>query len=143
MIFGVIATIVVAVILLFAIVFVAGLGQVKKAYNFSLDRVVEQPDNTDLQEKAVELGRQYAKRLRSVGLSWVFNERALMNEIRAALTEGESKLPGDTASARTSVKQRLAKLEGLRKKGVVTDAEYQRRRQEVLKDRRTGRPSSS
>jgi hypothetical protein len=104
--FGVIVAIVLAVLLLLAIGFVAGLGQAKKAYDDSLEQLEQEPHNTDLEEKTLALGRQYASRLRSVGLGWVFNEVALRNDIQAALAQAESNGATHAHSSRASVKRR-------------------------------------
>jgi hypothetical protein len=133
-----IATFVLALLLLVLIRFVAGLGQAKKAYSDSLEQLKEDPHNSDLREQVLALGRQYASRLRRVGLVSVFNEVALTNDIKAALAEAASKVAPDDADSRPSVEQRLAKLDALRKKNLVTAAEYQERRRKILKGRKTG-----
>jgi hypothetical protein len=134
---GMIVTFAVAVLLLVLIHFVARLGQVKKEYCDSLEQLKEDPENSDLQEKVLALGRQYASRLRAVGLGSVFNEVALRKDIRAATAEAESEVDAEAGNSQPSVKKRLAKLDGLRKKNLVTDAEYQQRRRKILKDRTT------
>jgi hypothetical protein len=138
MTFGVLVTLALACLLLVVIRLVTGIGQAKKGYDDSLEELKGDPHNSDLREKVLALGRQYAGRLHAVGLGKVFDEAALRNDVDAALVEAESKFDTDAANPRPSVKQRLSKLEALRKKDLVTDAEYRRRRQEILKDRRTG-----
>jgi hypothetical protein len=106
MLVGVSVTIVLAVLLLLAINFVAGLGEAKKDYYDSLERLRQEPKNLDLQGKVAIFGRQYASQLRTVWLGWLFNEATVKNAIKAALAEAKSKVPTDIDGPRPSAKQR-------------------------------------
>jgi hypothetical protein len=106
MIVGISVTLVLAGIILLAISFVASLGQAKKSYYDSLERLQHEPDNLDLQGKVVTFGRQYASRLRTIGLGWLFNDASIKNALKTALAEAKSKVLTDIDGSRPSAEQR-------------------------------------
>jgi hypothetical protein len=125
-------------------------GQAQKAYLESLERLKCDPDNADLQQATLALGRNYAQVAEDVE----FNEQQLLNEIHAASAGNKSNhrsrtpqlLAGDvpavndlpspprpTPEARQpAVAERLARLEQLRTEKSLSEQEYRAQRQKLL-----------
>jgi len=86
------------------------------------------PTNADLRERALAIGRAYAALAREQGKITIFDEVALSNDIAAA-TAGASSAA--TAPV-TSIEERLTRLSDLRAKGLLSDQEFDARRQKIL-----------
>ena len=93
------------------------------AYQTALGNLKADPTNADLKQRALALGRAYARLTREQKAVTIFDEMALSNDISAA-TAGA----GRTLSA----EDRLQALDTLRAKGLVSDAEYTQKRQKLI-----------
>lgn len=105
-----------------------------KEYRRCLDDLRADPHNPDLRQKALRLGRQAAVVNRKL-----FDEAKLMNDINAACARaGEEVVVKGKALGReeteTSIESRLEKLNDLKSRELVTEAEYRERRQEILRE---------
>ena len=79
---------VIIVVVVIAIAIAAGKEQAKakakKDYQESLQRLKRDPNDPDLREKTLELGRYYSNLIRDSKGHSLFDEVALMNDINAA-----------------------------------------------------------
>ena len=108
------------------------LNHAKQAYLESLGELRLDPHNPDLRETCLALGREYAKAARKMKGIALFDEVALMNDINAACARAGSRVTIEEDSRRPSVEDRLAKLEDLMSKGMISEQEYESRRQRIL-----------
>lgn len=100
-------------------------------YRAALAKLKKEPTSATLKESALALGREYASYARKSSVT-VFDELALGNDLSAA-TAGAFAAAVTAAPAPTSsVEERLRQLEGLRQKGLITDAEYATRRTALI-----------
>jgi Short C-terminal domain len=100
----------------------------RKAYQESLAKLKAAPNDADVKQRTLELGRYYSALTRQDKNVTVYDEVALGNDINAA-TAGASAQAAPTAA---SVEDRLKTLDDLRSKGMISDAEYTARRQKIL-----------
>jgi len=84
------------------------------------------PTDPDAKQHALEVGRGYAAMTREQKNVTIFDEMALMNDINAATAGAVAARPA------TSVETRLQELERLRANGLITDAEYAAKRQQLI-----------
>jgi hypothetical protein len=101
----------------------------KRSYRESLERLKRDPHNPDLNAKTLALGRQYAKRV-----YWRIRptEVSLLNDINAA-TVGAGKASNSNSERQPQpVEERLANLDRLLSKELITEHEYHSRRQRIL-----------
>ncbi len=115
--------------------------QARQAYVDSLEELKRDPQNPDLREQTLALGRQYSARadvcLQSgPPISGVtgFDEVALMNDINAACARAGGRVAGREEGPQPSLEARLAKLDELRSKQLITEQEYQTRRLQILQE---------
>lgn len=99
-------------------------------YQNALAALKANPTSADLRQRALSIGRAYSFLTRQSNIT-IYDEMAVMNDIEAA-TAGAG--AGATASApdRETIEARLARLNSLRDKGLVTDQEWNERRQKIL-----------
>jgi hypothetical protein len=97
-------------------------------YQAALIRLKADPTNADHKQYALQAGRSYSAWTREQKAVTIFDEMALANDIAAA-TAGATVSRATLAS---SVEDRMRTLEGLRTKGLVSDAEYAQKRQKLL-----------
>jgi hypothetical protein len=97
----------------------------KQAYVDSLERLKRDPQNPNLREQTLALGRAYARK-------GGCDEVALMNDINAACARAATHPAPAGTTGRATVEERLAKLDELRGKGLITDQEHQMRRKQIL-----------
>jgi len=98
-------------------------------YQSCLHSLKMNPINADLKQKALLAGREYSNLARDAQGRTLFDEVALMNDINAACaaaTKAPSPRPAE------SHEERLRKLTDLKSKGLITEAEYDKRRAEIL-----------
>lgn len=98
-----------------------------KAYQESLERLKGDPNNPELRQLALQLGRVYSNLTRDKKGVTVYDEVALKNDIDAACA-------GVVSVQNRSIEDRLAKLQQLHAAGHISDDEYHRRRQSILED---------
>lgn len=104
--------------------------EAEKDYQTSLKQLKKQPNDVDMRQATLQLGRRYASLAREGGKATLFDEVALMNDINAitgsvekqALNQGESK----------TVSERLKAIEELKDNGLITQQEYLERRTAIL-----------
>jgi hypothetical protein len=104
-------------------------SEAKQAYLESLEKLKRDPQNPDLREQTLALGRAYA--LKGVP---GFDEVALMNDINAACARTVNQVGAQEVAKKPSVEERLAKLDELRAKSLITEQEHQSRRKEILEE---------
>lgn len=98
-----------------------------QAYQACLARLKAEPNNPELRQQTLQLGRVYSNLTRDKKGVTVYDEVALKNDIDAACA-------GAVSVQARSVEERLTGLKQLYAAGHVTDDEYQRRRQSILDD---------
>lgn len=109
----------------------------QKAYREHLERLKQEPANHELRDKALALGRHFAARaehcfLNGIGGVERFDEAALGNDIAAACAR--SAASSEASNAKPTLEERLAKLDELRSKNLITDQEHQSRRAQILQE---------
>jgi hypothetical protein len=90
------------------------------------------PVNAELRQYALHLGRTYSNLTRNKKGVTVFDEVALMNDINAVCAGATSiaKSHGDREAI--SIEDRLTRLSELKSKGLISEQEYDSRRQGIL-----------
>jgi hypothetical protein len=105
----------------------------KKAYLQSLSELKGAPTNADLKQRTLALGRTYSNLTRDKKGNTLFDEVALMNDINAACAAAAVTQPAAHApSAGPTAEDRLRTLGNLRTKGLIDEAEFVKRRSEIL-----------
>jgi hypothetical protein len=100
-------------------------GSAERDYAKALEEFRSNPTDATLRARVLAAGRTVYG-MRRGGAVTVYDEMALSNELAAAAS-GAPMRP-----APQSVEQRLERLEALREKGLVSDEEYAKKRQEIL-----------
>ncbi len=113
-------------------------GEAFGAYQESLSQLKLDPSNPDSRQKTLRLGREYSNLTRGMRGGTPFDEVALLNDINAVcgplggnLTSPPFPVP---VPAPLAIEDRLEKLESLKTKGLITEAEYQAKRSKVLEE---------
>jgi len=100
----------------------------KNNYLTALDQLKNNPSNANLKQNTLLLGREYSALTRhSLGQNkavTIYDEIALMNDINAACA--------GAATNSQMVEQRLAKLSKLKENNLISEHEYNERRQKIL-----------
>ena len=115
----------------------AELQQKQQAYTNALTALRNNPTNPVLHEQALQLGRMYAAVTRTNKAVTLFDETSLANDIRAVTanatqtTKPVSALNSSAALA-TSFDDRINTLLKLKASGLITDAEFDQKRKELL-----------
>ena len=124
---------VIAVVVLVAVLIFFGSRKQKEsaveaaraAYLRSLSELKASPRNSDLRQQTLGLGRRYAQLSRDAKAVPVLDEAALMHDIEAASAAA-------AVTATSGPEERLRALNDLKAKGLIDDAEYAKRRNEIL-----------
>jgi uncharacterized membrane protein YhiD involved in acid resistance len=104
----------------------------EQQYQDSLIALKNNPADANLRQKTLELGRVYSNLMRNNQGYTVVDEVSLMNDINAAcaatslITSQQPNLSSDT------IESRLQKLKSLNESGLISEAEYNQRKKEVL-----------
>jgi hypothetical protein len=106
----------------------------KRDYDESLRKLKQSPNNPDLRQQSLQLGRQYSDLARDSHGRTIFDEVALMNDINAACAGatvglsavGRVEVTNTTGVGSTSVAAEIDKLGQLFIKGVITADEFER-----------------
>lgn len=107
-------------------------------YQLALAALKSNPTNPDLHTHALQLGREYAESTRAEGVVTLFDETALANDIRAVTANAaQVSAIGDASSANpttatASLDERIAKLLKLKAAGLLSDAEFEQKRQALI-----------
>jgi putative oligomerization/nucleic acid binding protein len=96
------------------------------AYEGSLAALKEQPANPNFRQEALRLGRIYSSLTRQSGAT-AYDELALANDISAACAAAASR-SGDPPE------ERLATLAELKGRGLISEEEFNLKRQAILKE---------
>jgi|GEM_PF-727411 len=112
------------------------LNQKQKAYQDALSALRQDPTNASLHEQALQLGRIYSAATREGNIVTLFDETALANDIRAVTANATQTTVPVAASAATvpsqSIDDRINALLKLKASGLITDAEFDQKRKELL-----------
>lgn len=107
-----------------------------EAYQRSLQDLKQRPNDANLREKAVRLGREYSDLTRKKRGVTVYDEVAIMNDIGAACAAaGAAAVSADHSSSAPpaqSIEQRLSMLSNLRAQGLIDEEEFRERRKRIL-----------
>src|SRR5262245_37000715 len=125
---------VVAILVLIIIGSYIALFYARRAYLESLEKLKRHPHDPDLREATLALGRRYANMTRNMKSGTLFDEMALMNDINAACARAGSRVTIEADRRTPSLEERLSKLEDLRSKRLISEQEYQSRRQQILSE---------
>lgn len=102
-------------------------------YRRSLTGLRQSPANVALREQTLALGRVYSGLTRNNQGIAIFDEVALMNDINAACGAAAAhSLPVENKQFVPNVEQRLIKLSELKRKGLITEEEYNSGRGKIL-----------
>lgn len=134
--------IIIVIVIIFIIGTIANSGartRAKTAYQASLEQLSRDPANPELRKKTLDLGRVYSNLTRNNKGVSLFDEVALMNDINAACggttvranSKPSPKLP---VSVAPPLQDRLIRLSQLKEQGLVSDEEYQAKRQQLLNE---------
>ena len=102
------------------------LAQAEKEYRESLAKLKANPTNADLKQKTLEFGRKYSNLTREKKGVTIYDEIALMNDINAACA--------GTTTQTVTLESRLEQLENLKLKALISEAEYDSRREQILSE---------
>ncbi len=98
-------------------------------YLSALESLKNNPTNADIKQNTLALGREYSSITRQFHNGnksvTIYDELSLMNDINAACAN-VSKLP--------TIKERLQTLEELNQKELISEAEYELKRQQILNE---------
>lgn len=116
--------------------FLQRLYAARDAYQAALAELKANPTNPDIKQKTLELGRIYSAVTRQNKTVTLFDEMALSNDINAATAAATVAAPAAAPIAaavdRPTAEERLSKLNDLRLRGVISEAEYTEKRQKIL-----------
>jgi hypothetical protein len=107
------------------------LREAEAAYRSSLADLKASPMNADLKEDVLRKGRVYSNLTRRRRGVTVHDEVALMNDISAACA-GAPQVARNGGTK--SLEDRLASMQQLKEKSLITEQEYEQRRAEILKE---------
>jgi hypothetical protein len=114
----------------------AELQQKQQDYTKALNALRAKPTNPSLHEQALHRGRIYAAATRENKAVTLFDETALANDIRAVTANATQTTVPVAASAATvpsqSIDERINALLKLKASGLITDAEFDKKRKELL-----------
>jgi len=96
-------------------------------YENALELLKESPDDNDARQEALRLGRRFVK-VAQDDKHTLFDEVALMNDLSAI--QQTSTKPTELESS--NIEQRLLKLDELKSKGLITEDDYQKRKDAIL-----------
>jgi hypothetical protein len=101
-------------------------------YKKALAMLRNEPDNAELRNAALMLGRDWVNKL---GRSSTYSEVSIMNDLNAIQSSKANTARAIIPEpAKTDIKTRLAQLESLYSEGVITEAEYNKRREAILSE---------
>lgn len=112
----------------------AALEKAKKDYHNSLQALTQDPANAPLKQQTLALGRVYANLTRNKKGVAMYDEVAMGNDINAACAGAmyAQAAPVSARAAVSGVEERLASLQNLQAKGLISDAEFHERRNAIL-----------
>ncbi len=109
--------------------------QASDEYFNSLEKLKSDPNNADLRQYTLALGRKYSELSRRLntgtGSITVYDEVALLNDINAACANAKSTV-ASRETDNLNIEERLARLSELKGKNLISEEEYETRRQKIL-----------
>jgi type II secretory pathway pseudopilin PulG len=113
----------------------SSLTEAETHYRRTLELLRANPHDPDMREKALGWGRRYAGLTRQpVGSSvTIYDEVAVANDINAACAAATRPAQPQGAPS-TSLEERLERLQGLLNRGVITAAEFNEKRAQLLNE---------
>lgn len=113
-------------------------AEARAVYDESLRQLRAEPHRADRREYALRVGRAYSaltRRFKGAGGVTIYDEMAIGNDIQAAVgTTATVAAPIAPAVPTQTVESKLASLKLLLDKGMITQSEYDTRRQKLLDD---------
>lgn len=108
--------------------------EAERTYRNALRDLKRNPNNPDLKQKTLALGRQYSAICRENNAATIYDEMAIMNDINAATANATQHQPSDSqhTTNKLSIEDRLTKLNDLKNKGLIDETEYLQRKQKLL-----------
>lgn len=98
-----------------------------QAYQSALEQLKTEPNNANLRQQTLSLGREYSNLTRDHKGVTVFDEIAIKNDIDAACAS--------TVRVQTvTIEQKLMQLQQIYTSGHITSDEYQTKKQEILRE---------
>jgi len=104
-------------------------SQAYTIYQEALEALKANPTSAELRQRALAVGRAYSALTRQSNIT-VYDEMAVMNDIQAAT--GHAAVASASNEAQPSLEVRLRQLTELRDKGLITEREWEERRQKIL-----------
>lgn len=101
-------------------------------YRAALEHLKENPNNPQLRQDALALGRVYSNLSRNHKGVTLFDEVALSNDINAACAASIARPVSSASLPPTAPQARLEKLLELKLAGLLTEEEYEGRRTKIL-----------
>jgi hypothetical protein len=108
------------------------LREAQEAYQSSLTALKASPTNADLKGTTLQKGRIYSNLTRNNKGVTMYDEVALMNDINAACAGAGASQPATNNDR--SIDERLARLQQLRERELISAQEYEQRRAEIIKE---------
>ncbi len=113
------------------------LAELKADYTNALTALRADPTNPALHEQALLLGRIYSAAIRENKAVTLFDETALANDIRAVTANATQttvpvSAPSSATTPATSLDERINALIKMKASGLITDAEFDQKRKELL-----------
>ncbi len=107
-------------------------NRARQAYRNALDALKAKPADPDLRQRALAAGRLVAALSRKTKGVTLFDEVALSNDIAAACAAASA--ASAPQATQPDVQERLRKLDDLRLASLISEDEYQTKRQQILAD---------
>jgi hypothetical protein len=111
------------------------IAKAKADYQASLAELTAEPTSPARRKTTLELGRAYSNLTRDKKGVTLFDEVALMNDINAACG-GATTLASSSQqpNASPSLSDRLSRLQQLKDQSLISDAEFQLKRQQLMSE---------
>lgn len=110
------------------------LAKALAAYKAALAKLKEQPTDASLRQTALETGRIYSGLTRESNAVTLFDEMALKNDLDAAAAGAPASTATTPATLPTSVAERLRTLGELRAQNLISEDEFNERRERILQE---------
>lgn len=110
------------------------LREAHEGYRKSLDLLKRRPNDPDLRQRALELGRHYSNLTRNMRGVTVYDEVALSNDLNAACAAASGAEGQSTAETAPSIEARLNRVKMLLDQGIISEEEYRDRRMKLLEE---------
>lgn len=111
----------------------ANYRKAEQDYYSSLNDLKNSPNNSDIKQEVLAKGRYFSsltRQFQGINGVTVVDEVSIMNDINAACA-GATLFPQNTKS-HSIIEERLAKLSELKEKNLISEDEYNQRRQKIL-----------